>query len=85
MKEKFKKLGALLPALGVAVLTGLSQVTISGANVWLENTDVSAISTAMSQWFSGMLWNIVMLWPVLALITFAWMAIKFIAKKFRAR
>jgi hypothetical protein len=34
-------------ALGVAVLTGLSQVTVSGAMVQLEQSDVSSISTSI--------------------------------------
>lgn len=72
-------------AMGVAVLTGLSQVTISGANVQLEATDVSSISTSLWQGFTGLLHNVVELVPVLALITFAWLVIKFVAKKARAK
>lgn len=85
MKNFLKNAKAWVMALGVAVLTGLSQVTISGANVQLETSDVSSISTSLWQGFTGLLHNVVELVPVLALITFAWLVIRFVAKKARAK
>lgn len=85
IKNFFSKCKAWLMALGVAVLTGLSQVTISGANVSLETSDVSAISTSLWQGFAWMLNNVVALVPVLALVTFWWLVIRFVSKKARGR
>lgn len=85
IKNFFSKWKAGLMALGVAVLTGLSQVTISGAMVQLEQSDVSSISSSIWQWFAGMLNNTVALIGVIALVTFGWLTIRFVAKKARGK
>ena len=89
MKEKiknfFSKGKAWLMALWVAILTGLSQVTVSGAMVQLEQSDVSSISTSIWQGFAWMLNNTVSLIWVIALVTFWWLTIRFIGKKARGK
>lgn len=85
LKEKFKKLGALLPALGVLILTWLSQFTMSWSKVSLESTDVALITNVLSWWFASVLLNVVRLWWIIAMITFAWILIRKLKKRFRAK
>ena len=51
----FKKLKWIVPALWVAVLPFLTQVTISGGSVWLETTELTSIGSALTDWGTSLL------------------------------
>lgn len=50
-----KKLKGVIPALWVAVLPFLSQVTISWGTVGLESTELTSIWTALTDWGTSLL------------------------------
>lgn len=51
----FKKLKNVIPALWVAALPFLSQITMSGGNVSLESDELSTIWSALTDWGSSLL------------------------------
>jgi hypothetical protein len=51
----FKKLKNVIPALWVAVLPFLTQVTISWGTVGLETTELTSIWTALTDWGTSLL------------------------------
>lgn len=50
-----KKLKGVIPALWVAVLPFLSQVTISGGSVALETSELTSMWTALTDWGTSLL------------------------------
>lgn len=51
----FKKLANVVPALWVAVLPFLTQITFSGWNVALESTELTTIWSALTEWWTSLL------------------------------
>lgn len=51
----FKKIKALVPALWVAVLPFLTQITMSWGSVSLESNELTTIGSALTEWGSSLL------------------------------
>ena len=64
-----KKFAKLIPALAVGAVPFLTQITMSGAQVSLENSELTAMWTALTNWGSSLLNVWIQMLPYLVAFT----------------
>ena len=70
-----KKTLAFVPALWMAVLPFLSQLTVSGSTVALESSEISSITDGVVNWLTSMFNMTTWLFPAAVIIAVVWVII----------